>query len=94
MPEERRGEAVESMHIEAQHRIEEPVYGCVSIISQLHQEIQIVETQLAKTRAEIAITNNLVHQDHHQPHHHDVIPDNQLLESHDQSDLDRLVLQG
>ena len=94
MPEEHRGEAVESMHIEAQHRIEDPVYGCVGIISQLHQEIKIVETQLVKTRAEIAMNNNLVHQDHHQPRYHDVIPDHQALESNDQSDLNRLVLQG
>ncbi|PON41353.1 Lateral organ boundaries domain containing protein [Parasponia andersonii] len=63
LPPDRRAEAADSMHFEAKCRIEFPVYGCVGIISQLHQEIQNVETQLATTRAEIAFitsSNNTI----------------------------------
>lgn len=45
------------MYYEAQCRIQDPVYGCVGIISQLHQQIYNAQSQLAKIQAEIAIFN-------------------------------------
>ncbi|KAF4360921.1 hypothetical protein G4B88_000552 [Cannabis sativa] len=55
LPVELRGEAADTMHFEATCRIENRVYGCVGIISQLQQQIHHVETELAMTRAEIAL---------------------------------------
>ncbi|KAF7843136.1 protein MANNAN SYNTHESIS-RELATED 1-like isoform X1 [Senna tora] len=43
LPEHLRGEAAECMCIEASLRVEDPVYGCVRIVSQLQQ--QIIQTQ-------------------------------------------------
>lgn len=45
--------------MEAKCRIQDPVYGCVGIISHLHQQIRIAESQLAKTQAEIAVFNSI-----------------------------------
>ena len=83
------------MQFEAQHRIEDPVYGCVRIISQLYQEIRNAEAQLAKTRAEIAImssnTDTVINaQDQNYPPNHDDHDVLQVLES----DLNQLTLQG
>ena len=66
-----RAQAVDSMYFEAQCRVQFPVYGCAGIISQLHQDIQIAETELAKAKAkaEIAIinfNNEQENQFHHQ----------------------------
>ena len=47
------------MYYEAQCRTQDPVYGCVGILSLLHQQIHSVESQLAKTRAEIAVLDSL-----------------------------------
>ncbi|XP_038994713.1 LOB domain-containing protein 24-like [Hibiscus syriacus] len=49
-----RAEAAESLCMEVQYRIEDPVYGCVGLISSLQQQIHDAEKQLAKTQAEIA----------------------------------------
>ncbi|KAL9375872.1 hypothetical protein Peur_032751 [Populus x canadensis] len=54
LPAHLRAEAANSLYYEAQCRTQDPVYGCVGIISLLHQQIHSVESQLAKTRAEIA----------------------------------------
>lgn len=40
--------------------MQDPVYGCVRIISSLHQELHIAQSQLAKTQAEIALLNACV----------------------------------
>ncbi|XP_012087781.1 LOB domain-containing protein 24-like [Jatropha curcas] len=55
VPDHLRASAAESLYYEAKYRIEDPVYGCVGIISLLHQQIHIAENQLAKTKAEIAV---------------------------------------
>ncbi|KAF5732325.1 LOB domain-containing protein 24-like [Tripterygium wilfordii] len=55
LPPHARGQAADSLYFEAQCRIQDPVYGCVGIISQLHQQLHSAESQLAKTRAEIAV---------------------------------------
>nr|XP_043620266.1 LOB domain-containing protein 24-like [Erigeron canadensis] len=54
-PEQLRGNAIECLCYEAKCRIQDPVYGCVSIISWLHREIHLAQTQLAKAQAQIAL---------------------------------------
>lgn len=46
---------MESLCFEAKCRVEDPVYGCVGIISLLQTQIQKTENLLAKTQAEIAL---------------------------------------
>ncbi|XP_021820755.1 LOB domain-containing protein 24-like [Prunus avium] len=53
-----RAQAAETLRYEAQCRIQDPISGCVGVISQLHQQIQDTECQLAKTRAEVALMNS------------------------------------
>ncbi|KAF9600087.1 hypothetical protein IFM89_002560 [Coptis chinensis] len=50
---EKRSEAVNSLQFEAQERIQNPVYGCLAIITQLQREIQTTEQMLAMTQAQI-----------------------------------------
>lgn len=58
---ELRADAIESLYYEAKCRIKDPVYGCVGIISSLHQQIRVAQRQLAKAQAEIAFLDaNLV----------------------------------
>ncbi|XP_062158816.1 LOB domain-containing protein 24-like [Alnus glutinosa] len=52
-----RAQAAETLYFEAKCRIEDPVYGCVGIISQLYQQLHNGESELAKTQAEIAFLN-------------------------------------
>ncbi|KAK9293259.1 hypothetical protein L1049_021250 [Liquidambar formosana] len=54
LPAHLRAQAADSLYYEAQCRIRDPVYGCVGIISLLHQQLHNAESQLAKTRAEMA----------------------------------------
>ncbi|KAF3433033.1 hypothetical protein FNV43_RR24135 [Rhamnella rubrinervis] len=78
LPSNLRAEAAETLYFEAKCRIEDPVYGVVGIVSQLHQQIHSVESEVAKVKAEIAFINssdsNLNAQDYDQtqllPHHH------------------------
>lgn len=61
-----RSEAADAMYYEAQCRIEEPVYGCVGIISLLHQQICDAQRELAKAQAQIAFLNAVdIHQHHY-----------------------------
>ena len=80
MPAHLRAQAADSIHFEAQRRLEDPIYGCVKIIYELHHQIRNTETQLAKTRAEIAFminsTNNITQETHHD-HNYDQL---QLLD--------------
>ncbi|GAV61818.1 DUF260 domain-containing protein, partial [Cephalotus follicularis] len=55
LPAPMRAQAADSLYFEAQCRIQDPVYGCVGIISLLQQQIHDVESQLAKIQAEIMI---------------------------------------
>ena len=78
-----------SLHFEAQRRIEDPVYGCAGMISQLHQQIQRAETELAKVKAEITLKRSATisaQEIDHDHHHYD-----QLLEM--ESDLNNILLQ-
>ncbi|KAM0063611.1 putative transcription factor AS2-LOB family [Helianthus anomalus] len=53
LPEHHRGDAVSSMVYEANARIRDPVYGCVGAISSLQQQIDVLQTQLAVSQAEV-----------------------------------------
>ncbi|EXC15932.1 Arginine/serine-rich-splicing factor RSP40 [Morus notabilis] len=100
-----RARAANSLYFEAQRRIEDPVYGCVRIITQLHQQIHNAETELAKMRAEIALKGTTStatighlqgyhhhhHHHYHLYHHHDH-HDDQLLEM--ECDLYSILSQG
>ncbi|OAY40573.1 LOB domain-containing protein 24 [Manihot esculenta] len=55
LPDHLRAPAADCLCYEARCRIQDPVYGCVGIISLLDQQIQTAENQLAETKAEIAV---------------------------------------
>lgn len=55
LPVHLRTEAANSLYLEAHSRQEDPVYGCVGIITNLHEEIHDVEIELANIRAQIGI---------------------------------------
>ncbi|XP_030936158.1 LOB domain-containing protein 24-like [Quercus lobata] len=58
LPSHLRSQAADTLYFEAQYRLHDPVYGCVGIISQLHQQINSAESQVAKIQAEIAFLNS------------------------------------
>lgn len=49
-----REQAANAMYFEAQCRVQDPVYGCVGIISKLHQQIHDTEIELAQIQTQIA----------------------------------------
>ncbi|TKY57306.1 LOB domain-containing protein 24 [Spatholobus suberectus] len=49
-----REQAANTLYFEAQCRIQDPVYGCVGIISKLYQQIHNEEIALAKIQTQIA----------------------------------------
>ncbi|KAK4417873.1 LOB domain-containing protein 23 [Sesamum alatum] len=53
LPVNRRAEAADSLYYEAYCRIKDPVYGCVGLITILHQQIHNAQCQLARIQAEI-----------------------------------------
>ncbi|KAI4324046.1 hypothetical protein L6164_023613 [Bauhinia variegata] len=53
IPNHLRPQAADTLYFEAQCRILDPIYGCVGIISQLHQQIQNAESELAKIQVKI-----------------------------------------
>ncbi|KAI3929191.1 hypothetical protein MKX01_006427 [Papaver californicum] len=57
LPVNQRSEAADCMSLEATWRANDPVYGCVGIISQLQQQVLMVQSELAKTQGEIAFHN-------------------------------------
>ncbi|KAB1210747.1 LOB domain-containing protein 24 [Morella rubra] len=57
LPPHLRAQAADTLCFEAQCRMQDPVYGCVGLISQLHEEIHMAESQLAKIQAEITFLN-------------------------------------
>ncbi|XP_008783779.1 LOB domain-containing protein 1-like [Phoenix dactylifera] len=56
LPESQRSDAVSSMAYEANARIRDPVYGCAGIICQLQKQVSELQTQLARTQAELDTT--------------------------------------
>ncbi|KAM0872377.1 hypothetical protein ACQ4PT_038770 [Festuca glaucescens] len=53
LPVEERGQAAESLAMEAQWRVGDPVYGCTGIINRLQEEILVAQCELARTRAQL-----------------------------------------
>ncbi|XP_019447910.1 PREDICTED: LOB domain-containing protein 1-like [Lupinus angustifolius] len=53
LPESQRADAVTSMVYEAGARIRDPIYGCAGVICNLQKQINQLQTQLAKTQAEV-----------------------------------------
>ncbi|CAI8612081.1 unnamed protein product [Vicia faba] len=49
-----REEAANNLYLEAKCRIQDPVYGCVGIISKLYQQIHDTQIELAKIQTQIA----------------------------------------
>lgn len=58
LPVHLRAEAADSLYYEAQCRIENPIYGCVGIITSLHQQINNAQIELAKVQADIAFRHH------------------------------------
>jgi hypothetical protein len=54
LPEYVREQSVNTLYLEAQCRIQDPVYGCVGIVSKLYQQIHDAEVELAKIQTQIA----------------------------------------
>ncbi|KAF8380329.1 hypothetical protein HHK36_027813 [Tetracentron sinense] len=52
VPVHHRAEAANSLYLEAQFRIQDPIYGCAGIISLLQQQIYNAQNHLARIRAE------------------------------------------
>ncbi|KAK4750227.1 hypothetical protein SAY87_027676 [Trapa incisa] len=52
VPEMQRADAVSSMVYEANARLRDPVYGCARVICQLQKQIEELQAELAKTKAE------------------------------------------
>lgn len=50
-----RGNAANTMAMEAYWRVQDPVYGCTGIINRLQEEIRAVQCELARTQAHLAI---------------------------------------
>ncbi|KAG2268471.1 hypothetical protein Bca52824_063026 [Brassica carinata] len=48
-----RSDAVNSIVYEANARVQDPVYGCVGIISSLQRQLETLQTQLAFAQAEL-----------------------------------------
>lgn len=71
VPVHMRAQAADTLYLEARCRMEDPVYGCVRIISQLHQNLHETESELAKVKALIALHKlqfNQAEQILHQPY--------------------------
>lgn len=61
-----RAEAADCMALEAHLRVQDPVYGCVGLIFQLQQQIIEVQSEILKTKSEIAVYNAQQQQQHWQ----------------------------
>ncbi|GLT74361.1 hypothetical protein SLA2020_461640 [Shorea laevis] len=55
LPENQRAPAVDCLYYEAQCRVQDPVYGCVGLVSLLYEQIHNAETEIANTQAQIAL---------------------------------------
>ena len=53
LPVQHRSDAVSSMVYEANARVRDPIYGCVGAISSLQQQIDVLQTQLARAQGEM-----------------------------------------
>ncbi|PRQ54653.1 putative transcription factor AS2-LOB family [Rosa chinensis] len=72
LPPDLRAQAADTLYYEAECRVEDPVYGCVGVISRLHEQIDEAECELAKTRADIVINSDIGQQAQVQQLHDEV----------------------
>ncbi|XP_015973014.1 LOB domain-containing protein 23-like [Arachis duranensis] len=49
-----REQAANALYLEAKWRIDDPIYGCVGIISSFYEQIQNAEIELAKIQTQVA----------------------------------------
>ncbi|KAK2975627.1 hypothetical protein RJ640_021072 [Escallonia rubra] len=73
LPVHRRAEAADCLYYEAQCRMKDPVYGCVGLITLLHQEIHDAQSQLAKAQAEIFLNASSAQEEPPQQQQHPAI---------------------
>ncbi|KAI6672093.1 hypothetical protein NL676_006978 [Syzygium grande] len=66
VPRHLRAEAAECISYEAIARVQDPVYGCVGIITQLQQQISHIHSEIMKTKGEM-IAHHSAHSQHHPP---------------------------
>ncbi|XP_050379576.1 LOB domain-containing protein 24-like [Argentina anserina] len=59
LPADLRAQAADTLYYEAEYRVGDPVYGCVGVISRLIEQINEVESELAKTRADIVLHSDI-----------------------------------
>ncbi|KAF8021694.1 hypothetical protein BT93_G1982 [Corymbia citriodora subsp. variegata] len=64
VPEHLRAEAAECISYEAIARVQDPVYGCVGIITQLQQQIVQIHSEIMKTKGEM-VAHHSAHPQHH-----------------------------
>ncbi|KAM7522302.1 hypothetical protein LguiA_012204 [Lonicera macranthoides] len=53
LPESQKADAVNSMVYEANARLRDPVYGCAGVVCQLQEQVNNLQAQLAKAKAEL-----------------------------------------
>ncbi|KAE9614786.1 hypothetical protein Lal_00036076 [Lupinus albus] len=53
IPSYAREQAADTLYLEAKCRIQDPIYGCVGIISRLYQQIHDTENELSKIQTQI-----------------------------------------
>ncbi|KAM5552325.1 LOB domain-containing protein 24-like [Rosa sericea] len=80
LPPDLRAQAADTLYYEAECRVEDPVYGCVGVISRLHEQIDEAECELAKTRADIVINSDIGQQAQVQQIHDEVEDNSSLLQ--------------
>ncbi|MED6183121.1 hypothetical protein PIB30_035150 [Stylosanthes scabra] len=70
IPAHERCEAVVTIAYEAQARIRDPVYGCVSHIFALQQQVACLQAQLMQVKAQLAHQNMMESRNMENHHHH------------------------
>ncbi|KAI3887782.1 hypothetical protein MKX03_018629 [Papaver bracteatum] len=67
LPEHQRAEAANSLYLDAEFKVQDPVYGCVGVISDLQQQIHTTQFQLAETQAHMTFSKpHQPNEDQHQ----------------------------
>ncbi|KAL6285167.1 hypothetical protein ACE6H2_009557 [Prunus campanulata] len=77
--------AADSMFYEASIRVEDPIYGCVKIVSQLQQDLFQAQSEMAKTKAQIAFCNAQQQLNQQQQNMVDGVDDNYQQDLHSES---------
>lgn len=81
LPPDLRAQAADTLYYEAECRVENPVYGCVGVLSRLHEQIEEAESELAKTRANIVLNSDVGQQSQVQQIDDEVEDNSSLLQA-------------